>query len=838
MKVKKLLILIAMFTMSTLMQAQNSEVFKPYKQTQLRLPAVPILSHDPYFSIWSPYDKLNHGNLTHWSPRQKPLEGLLRVDGTVYRFMGVRSKLLFAPIAPMGADDPWTARYTQEQPAEGWEQPGFNDAAWKEGEGAFGTSDNPQARTRWEGDDANVYIRRVVTLTKEDLAKELYLLFAHDDNARIFINGKLAVNGKGYRSEGRLALQGALKEALHEGENIIAMHGHNLMKGALADVGIYSNAAPVIAQIKQANQLSVDVLATNTYYSFECGPVQLDLVFTAPMLIDDLDLLSTPINYISYQVRSRDGQAHDVQFSISADPAFTKHTKAQPTVSSVEHHQGVSYLKTGTIDQPILASKGDSRCIDWGYLYIPAINGEVSLSSGTAYIENFVKKGCLAPTEQEIVSRRSYDAAALTYQKNFGKVKEGSSYMLIGYDEIYDIEYMYHRYKGYWARDGKTTIFDAFAKLHNGYDQIMARCRALDKRIYDDALASGNVKYAEVLSASYRQVMAAHKLFEDKDGNLLYFSKENASNGCVNTVDLTYPSAPIYLIYNPELEKAMMTSIFEYSRSGRWTKPFAAHDLGTYPIANGQVYEHDMPLEEAGNMLTLMAQIAMIEGNTQYAERYWDLLQTWTDYLVENGQDPTNQLCTDDFAGHWAHNSNLAVKAIMGVAAFAELARMKGDKATANRYLDIARKMGKQWEKDAIEGDHYKLAYDRDSTWSQKYNIIWDQIWGTKVFSQKVIDREIKYYLTKQNKYGLPLDCRKDYTKTDWIMWTAAMAPDTETFLKFADPVYTYINETPSRVPISDWSDTKTGKQRGFKARSVIGGYWMKVLVDKLNAKK
>ena len=64
------------------------------------------------------------------------------------------------------------------------------------------------------------------------------------------------------------------------------------------------------------------------------------------------------------------------------------------------------------------------------------------------------------------------------------------------------------------------------------------------------------------------------------------------------------------------------------------------------------------------------------------------------------------------------------------------------------------------------------------------------------------------------------------------------MAPDTETFLKFADPVYTYINETPSRVPISDWSDTKTGKQRGFKARSVIGGYWMKVLVDKLNAKK
>ena len=146
--------------------------------------------------------------------------------------------------------------------------------------------------------------------------------------------------------------------------------------------------------------------------------------------------------------------------------------------------------------------------------------------------------------------------------------------------------------------------------------------------------------------------------------------------------------------------------------------------------------------------------------------------------------------------------------------------------------------MGAQWEKDAREGDHYKLAFDRPDTWSQKYNIIWDKIWGTNVFSPKVIDRELKYYLTKQNKYGLPLDSRKDYTKTDWIMWTAAMAKDTKTFLQFVDPVYDYIHETPSRVPISDWSNTKTAKMQGFKARSVIGGYWMRVLVDKLNSKK
>ena len=589
----------------------------------------------------------------------------------------------------------------------------------------------------------------------------------------------------------------------------------------------------------EAVQKSVDVLATSTYYTFTCGPVELDVVFTAPQLIDDLDLLSTPINYVSYRVRSLDKKTHDVQFYMETTPELAINESNQPTVARTLSKNGISYVEAGSIDQPICDRRGDLICADWGYAYLASTNGSgksVSLGDYYGMKESFVKNGTLATTKAKWTTRKEEDNPAMAYVHNLGSVsnsgKEG--FMMLGYDDIYSIEYMYEKRMGYWKHDGKVTIFDAFEKLRDNYQAIMERCRAFDELIYDDAEKAGGKKYAEICSASYRQVISAHKLFTDKEGNLLWFSKENNSNGCVNTVDLTYPSAPLFLVYNPELQKAMMTSIFEYSASGRWNKPFPAHDLGTYPIANGQVYGGDMPIEEGGNMVILAAAISKIEGNADYVKKYWDLLTTWTNYLVEYGQDPENQLCTDDFAGHWAHNANLSVKAIMGVAGYSEMAHMLGLYDVAEKYAGIAKKMAVKWEEMANEGDHYRLAFDRENTWSQKYNMIWDKMWNLNLFPNNVIDKEVSYYLTKQNPYGLPLDSRKEYTKSDWIMWTAAMSSDLETFKKFIDPLYKYINETTSRVPISDWHHTDSGEWVGFKARSVIGGYWMKVLADKM----
>ena len=827
-------------SVSLLCNAQASDLFKPVKEVALRAPSVPLVMADPYLSIWSPYDKLTEGSTKHWTNASKPLVGALRVDGKVYRFMG-KDKQNLQPIAPMTDVEVWEGAFTRQTPSQGWTEMEFDDSSWKRGKAAFGTHDMPRIHTEWRDDD--IWVRRAFNMDNLDADDNIYLIYSHDDVFELYLNGeKLVGTDYSWNNDVQLQLTETAKKKLRNGKNVIAAHCHNTTGGAYLDFGIYREKKQTASFTTEAIQKNVSVLPTQTYYTFSCGPVELDVVFTAPQLMDDLDLMSTPINYISYQVRPMDKKQHDVQFYLEATPELALNEQTQPTIARSFTRNGLSYVEAGTIDQPICDRKGDGICIDWGYAYLASGNStDRSLSLGDYYgmKESFINEGDLLTPQTKWITRQVTDMPAMAYAHDLGAVsKEGKSgYVMIGYDDIYSIEYMYEKRMAYWKHDGKVTIFDAFEKAKENYNAVMERCRDYDEMLMNDAEKAGGKEYAELCALAYRQVISAHKLFTDKEGNLLFFSKENNSNGCINTVDLTYPSAPLFLVYNPDLQKAMMTSIFEYSASGRWNKPFAAHDLGTYPIANGQVYGGDMPIEESGNMVVLAAAISKIEGNADYAKKYWDILTIWTDYLAEYGQDPENQLCTDDFAGHWAHNANLSIKAIMGVAGYSEMARMLGLDEVADKYGAIAKKMAVKWEQMANEGDHYRLAFDRKDTWSQKYNIIWDKMWNLDLFPNDVISKEVAYYLTKQNPYGLPLDSRKEYTKSDWIMWSAALSPDKATFGKFISPIYKYANETVTRVPLSDWHHTDSGKFVGFKARSVVGGYWMQVLMNKMHKK-
>ncbi len=368
---------------------------------------------------------------------------------------------------------------------------------------------------------------------------------------------------------------------------------------------------------------------------------------------------------------------------------------------------------------------------------------------------------------------------------------------------------------------------------------MAARCEAFDRELVADLERSGGAKYAAICALAFRQSLAACKLVADSAGRPLFFSKENFSNGCTGTVDVFYPQSPILLLTSPTLMEATVVPVLEYAASDLWPFPFAPHDIGQYPLANGQVYgggatseENQMPVEESGNMLILLAALSKARGNTAVVDRYWPMLEEWAEYLLAKGLDPEHQLCTDDFAGHLAHNVNLSAKATMGIRCFAELCHMRGDAAQASRYRAVAVEYAREWRRRADDGDHYRLAFDRPGTWSQKYNLVWDRVLGFDLFPRSIARTEMDYYLQAQNEYGLPLDNRQDYTKLDWILWTATLTGDQEDFDALVDPVWRFLNDTPDRVPMTDWFRTEEPRAQAFRARPVVGGVFLKALYD------
>lgn len=798
---------------------------------QQKAPAYPLITHDPYFSIWSTTDALNASPTKHWTGTEQPLTAMIKVDGKTYRIMGSETKT-YESVLPTSDEKAYSVKFTEEEPVAGWENGQFNDANWKTANAPF-TDNKSMKGTGWYS--KNLWMRRTFNLANTNFNK-LHLKINHDDNAEVYLNGEQVYSYKGWLNKFQyFAINDAVKQNLKKGKNVLAIHVANTAGGAWLDAGLANE--PLLKEnsdVTIAEQKSVTVNATQTIYRFSCGTVDARLTFTSPLLMNDLNLLSRPVSYITYAVNSNDDRAHDVQLYFGASTNIATNTASQEVTVKKYSVPGLSVLRAGTKEQPVLQKKGDDIRIDWGYMYVAApvaAKAKQYITTAAQSVKSFTSNKI--PAAQVSSGKNLVLNTVISLRTTHEIPKE--QFVLLGYDDIYSVQYFKENLKPWWKNDASQTIEKQLTQATADYADVMKKCTAFDTSMYNDLVSAGGEKYADLCVLAYRQSIAAHKLVKSPQGEILFLSKENFSNGSINTVDITYPSAPQFLAYNPELMKGMLNGIFYYSESGKWTKPFAAHDLGTYPLANGQTYGEDMPVEESGNMIILTAAIAKAEGNADYAKKHWKTLTTWVEYLSKEGFDPANQLCTDDFAGHLARNANLSVKAIVAIGSYGMLASMTGDKETADKYTKMAKDMAVKWMNMAEDGNHYALTFDSKGTWSQKYNLVWDKVLSLDIFPKEVYNKELRYYLTKQNEFGLPLDSRKTYTKSDWILWTATLAENKQTFNALVDPVHKYAMETSSRVPISDWHETTDGKQVGFQARSVVGGYYIKLLETKLN---
>ena len=661
----------------------------PSPSTQERPPATPLITHNPYFSVWSDDDLLTGGPTRHWTGHPQPLTGLVRVDGKAFRFMG-------------------------EGPRD----------------------------------------------------------------------------------------------------------------------------------VPAMEQASLHLTPTHTEYTFRGQGVSLTLTFFTPAFLDDLDVLSRPVTYLTWKAQSTDGGQHQVEVFLEASPQIATSYDSQRVVFSRHQTATEHVLSVGTASQDVLNRSGDNLRIDWGYFHLAVPDSETSQSTVSVHPErDFAQNGTLpAADDMEGAVPLNGSAPEMAVVLPMGAVgaQAVERHVLVSYTETFAMQYMNRNLRPYWQRN-REPVSAMLDSAEREYSALNAKGVAFDEQLTSDLTRTAGEHYAWLCTLSYRQSIAAHGLVADENGQPMLFAKENFSNGDVGTVDVLYPSAPLFLFFNPKLLEAQLLPVLEYAAMpNRWHFPFAPHDLGQYPLANGQEYgggekteEDQMPVEESGNLLILVDAVARAEKNPALAERFWPQLSQWAQYLEKNGLDPGLQLTTDDFAGHVAHNANLSIKAIDAMEAYADLARLLHHQSEAEHFSREAHQDAKKWVAMDQEGDHYKLAFNSPGTWSQKYNLVWDKILDYNLFPASVREAEMKFYETKLNKYGLPLDSRKTYTKLDWSMWTATLADSPAGFNALVDPMYLWANETTSRVPMTDWYDTITGKQVGFQARSVVGGLFIKALADK-----
>jgi glutaminase A-like protein/uncharacterized protein DUF5127/uncharacterized protein DUF4964 len=607
-------------------------------------------------------------------------------------------------------------------------------------------------------------------------------------------------------------------------------------------------------------QISLDVTPTQTIYGFEGSGLHVTLTFTTPLLPRNLEIFSRPVTYLTWSLRSVDGKEHTatIYYDNTAEPVVN--TVDQPVVWSHEQSGNLAVMRMGTQLQPVLAKSGDNLRIDWGYLYVATAHRSDTqevIADRDAAQQEFALTGSLPAHDDPRMPRPAADhmpVMAVAFRFTGIGPNPAERHVILAYDDLYSVELLHHRLRPYWRRNGDEAP-DLLYKAEADYPSLVAECRSFDRELEDDLTRLGGPGYASLGAMTYREALSANKLAADADGKPLFFPKENFSDGSISTPDVIYPESPILLVFNPGLLRASLVPVFQYVTSGRWRFRFAPAQLGTYPLANGQTYgggetseENQQPVEETANMLIMTAALAQMGQATDLTVRYWPVLAGWAQYLREKGLDPDKQLCTDDFAGPMAHNANLSLKAIEGLGAYSLLCKVKGDHESFAVYRHAASEYASEWIKKAQDGDHFRLAFDQPGTWSQKYNLVWDKLLGLALFPDDVARAEVGYYKQKLSTFGFDLDTRHSYTKLDWEVWSASLAESRADFETLMKPVYEYVNRTPSRVPLSDWYGSTDGKhvvyhnrhgeELSFRARPVVGGVFMRLLMDTPTWKK
>ena len=604
--------------------------------------------------------------------------------------------------------------------------------------------------------------------------------------------------------------------------------------------------------VKKAVQTDVNVTSFTTDYTFDLDGATLRVSFVSPLPPDDVERISQPVCYMSYTLEGMTDA--EVSLFVNRRIAYNYTDQRLPRndlCRNYSYNLGSDQVAfVGLKRQLYLSNNEDWFGADWGYWYV--------CGQTAAALDGYDFARYLACGDKNF--------ANATDEKYIAAFNRGDSgFITLAYDSIVAIDYFGDFKKALYLE--KHTILDAIADVRANRAAIEAQLAAIDSQLHA-AADKISPDYYDILVASLRQSISAHTTIRDNDGKVVFLSKENGSNGCIGTVDVSYPAIPLYLLYNTELLKGMLRPIFKFARMPVWNFDFAPHDVGAYPFCCGNVYgayedgkfvtlakkqcgqlqpqyyifpesnneldEHmQMPVEECANMLVMLGACHAFDKDTTLFEQNFDLCHKWVQYLTNYGLKPSNQLCSDDFAGHFANNLNLAIKATVGIGCYARLCNAIG--RDGSEYMTIARNYAAEIEQFADNFTHLPLTWDQgEESFGIKYNLLFDKVLGMGLFSQALLEKETDFYIARTLPFGMPFFDKKDYVKSDWAIWVAALTDDPAKRKQMIDPIVNFLRNSPSRVPFCDWYNGDSGEKLFSQARSVVGGCFALLLQQAL----
>lgn len=571
--------------------------------------------------------------------------------------------------------------------------------------------------------------------------------------------------------------------------------------------------------------------STHSTFTMTAGPAHIKLDFFSPVSPSNYLRQSLPFSYLTVTASSKTGTS--VQVYSDIDDTWT----GQSTESTwIFDRANSTSMFTLSAANSYTYSENENAQALWGdaiFASRPSNHSTISTEAGdpSGVRKNFAVNGTLTGAfpgwKKGRVVGIAHDLGTVT--------GESSVTYAVGYVREQAVNFLGNAYTGYYRQSYPDTL-SAISYFLDDYEDANAESGRLDDDILVKSIQVAGHKYSDLVSLSLRQAYGGIDLVIPQDSldadGVLAFIKEISSDGNANTVDVIFASLPLYYAMDPEYIRLLISPVVQYLATGAWKQPYVVHDIGRhYPNAtghDGQIAEM-MPVEETGNLLQLAYAYAIASNNSNWTAGYMPLFQQYADYLVNNRLNISKQLSTNDATGPLTNETNLAIKAAVGLKAFGELSGL-------SNYSDIGDQTAQILYQDGLglDGDrtHFTLQYPNNgSTYKVIFNLYPDLLLNLSTFPQSAYDMESTYYPTVRKSDGVALDNRQFWTNTEWNMWAAGTSSDS-TREMFVDDIWAMISNEKNTWPLSD--RMVVSPSRGFtvgseffvRARPTVAGHF------------